>query len=329
MLLPVTIGICAVLLIVALSVRVAKSAPKKNSAKPKKRSRSKRKRVLGHAWPIDIPDHMAGLKTAMAAGPRVPPSSGSIEKLLASNPQGEVIISVLRVSPYGLRWLDPRTQDRKVRVLVGDIESGSEDWAMVDRNAAAKFIRREDVSVHMWTPPKRILPVGRSRKASNRFSERIWTVVLPQPDTDPDAAKEPEESQTPENDSVEEGKKPRKAKKESKKAAKAAKKKDKSAAKGKKRKGKDKAPEDRDVMAMESITGTADLTREGLRQDPTTMTDFASPDMGKFEALWESSVPADQFIYDKLHLVFYDPEPDVHDDSSDATLSGDGSEEPA
>ncbi len=74
-----------------------------------------------------------------------------IERFLAANPSGPVVIAVGYASAFGLSWLQERTARRPVSVLIGDTRAVY--WQKMtsdDRAEAKRFLDRRDVEVHNW-----------------------------------------------------------------------------------------------------------------------------------------------------------------------------------
>lgn len=74
-----------------------------------------------------------------------------IERFLAANPRGSLVVAVGYASAFGLAWLQERTAGRPVSVLVGETRAAYwQKMASGDRAAAKRFLRRRDVEVHNW-----------------------------------------------------------------------------------------------------------------------------------------------------------------------------------
>ena len=74
-----------------------------------------------------------------------------IERFLAANPSGPLVIAVGYASAFGLAWLQERTTGRPVSVLIGDTRTTYwQKMTSQDRSGARRFLMRSDVEVHNW-----------------------------------------------------------------------------------------------------------------------------------------------------------------------------------
>ena len=82
-----------------------------------------------------------------AVATRVP---DQMEELLRSHPGAPLRVTVGFASAFGVRWLHERTRGRQVRLLIGDIRAGFDNFTPEDRQGAISFIKRPDVEVLNW-----------------------------------------------------------------------------------------------------------------------------------------------------------------------------------
>ncbi|MXW42542.1 MAG: hypothetical protein F4X48_01275 [Acidimicrobiia bacterium] len=73
-----------------------------------------------------------------------------IAQFLRENPSGQLWVTVGFSSAFGLAWLEERTAERPVKLLIGDYRTGFSKYTEADRLAAIRFIQRQDVSVRNW-----------------------------------------------------------------------------------------------------------------------------------------------------------------------------------
>ena len=73
-----------------------------------------------------------------------------IEEFLRRNPEGTLWVMVGYASAFGLRWLNERTQGRRVMLLIGDSRTGFRNFSEEDRQAAIAFVGRPEVRVTNW-----------------------------------------------------------------------------------------------------------------------------------------------------------------------------------
>ncbi len=73
-----------------------------------------------------------------------------IAQFLRENSSGRLWVTVGFASAFGLAWLDERTVERPVNLLIGDIRTGFSKSSEADRLAAIRFVQRRDVSISNW-----------------------------------------------------------------------------------------------------------------------------------------------------------------------------------
>lgn len=98
--------------------------------------------------------------------------SEQISDFLENSPHGPLWVVVGFASAYGLRWLNQRTEGRRVNLLIGDTRTGFTHHVERDRAGAMDFLNRSDVSVKNWY----------QRRGGHRTAHAKAWMVQPDPD---------------------------------------------------------------------------------------------------------------------------------------------------
>lgn len=86
---------------------------------------------------------------------KMPNTENRITKFLQENPRGRLYVLTGYVSVWGLAWLHKNTKDRPVTLIIGDTKPTNFKTATDgDREAALRFLSRQDVQVKNWYSKK-------------------------------------------------------------------------------------------------------------------------------------------------------------------------------
>lgn len=92
-----------------------------------------------------------------------------VERFLAANPDGPLVVCVGSASVAGIVWLAQRSQGRAVTLLIGDMKSRNFAKAMdADRRTALDFVQRSDVTVRNW------YRTDRSSEGRSEAHLKVW-----------------------------------------------------------------------------------------------------------------------------------------------------------